>query len=166
MFYFRLIGNLGKIIVLMGKMYTYWQEFIVQMLFHSSDQIRQWTYTFFTVLYTSKYLEKPDDPQVTLIFVNHLYTSRTRCEQHADISEFYFTFLHDLLDEIWSQANLINGFTRIKEIIGWLENRVAQKEANDHLLKGTRGKYCHQKKYKTSFKTNDYKSHGSKNLYP
>ena len=112
------------------------QEFVIQMLFHPMDEIRRWTYTFFTVLYTSKYLEKPDDPQVTLIFVNHLYTSRDRCEQHADIADYYFNFLHDLLDEIWNQSNLINGFARLKEIICWLENRVAQKEANDVLLKG------------------------------
>ena len=98
--------------------------------------MRHWTYTFFTVLYTSKYLEMPDDPQVTLVLANHLYATRERCEQHADIADFYFTFLRDLFEEIWSQSNLIDGYSRLKDVIGWLEQRVKQKESNDVLLKG------------------------------
>jgi hypothetical protein len=74
---------------------------------------------------------------VTLIFANHLYGARDRCEQHADIAVNYFEFLSELLNEIsLHQPELINGYQRLKEMMQWLEERVSNKEANDVLLKG------------------------------
>jgi hypothetical protein len=43
-------------------------EFLIQMLFHPLENIRSWTCTFFPVLYTSRYLEPPDDPQGNFIY--------------------------------------------------------------------------------------------------
>ena len=106
------------------------------MLFHSMADLRSWTVTFFGVLLTSRYLERLDDPKVTLSLATHLYNSRDRTEQHADHSENYFHLLVELFNEISANPNVIMAHERLAESVKWLEERVIQKEANDVLLKG------------------------------
>lgn len=112
-------------------------EFVLSMLLHQNSSYRRTTSMFLMVVYSGKYLNNQlVDKETTVKLANFLYSKRSMLEENPDVVEEIFSFTSELFDQFYIDSTLIEGNSRILEMIKWLETRIAAKEANEFLLKG------------------------------